>query len=157
MIRLQHAPRALNIDARFFAHAPRQFKHVFDVVLTHAGFRRLRRRARQSLDFPRHFIARFLWHFGFGQFAAVFGDFFILICTELILNGVNLFAQIILMIVAIHRLAHALLNAILQHLQADLAAQQLRRCFQALPYIEALQNLLLAWQITDQCAGHAVA
>ena len=68
----------------------------------------------------------------------------------------DLLTQVVFVVVAIHRFAHALLYLLLQHLQADFAPEQLRGHFEALTHVKAFQNLLLGGKIADERAGHDV-
>ena len=136
---------------------PGQFRHPFEIGADHLRFHRLPAGALQSAQLTLYFLPRLLWQLQFCELVAKLRDLLArIVVTELLLNRLQLLAQIHLPLPLAQLFLDLRLDVFLRLEQTDLTLHVHQNPAKSLFDAQSLQQSLLLWNRKLDVAGDEI-
>ena len=157
VILIEHFGGAREVDPATGLYAPGQIEHRFNIVFQHRALRSVDGCARQARKFLFRALAGLALHFGIAQAGAQRAQLLILVFAKFFLDGVDLLAQVIVMVGFVHDLAHARMDFFFQRRDFQIPRQSRQERFEPQVDRHALEHGLLVLDIAQEIRRHHVA
>ena len=157
VVRVQHLLRVVNGARLLRALLPRHGQQPVNVVAADGGFGRHGRHGFQLLQLLDRLVEHFLGHSGGLDLLAQLVELALLAAAQFLLNGLDLFVQVVLFLRALHLPLHARLDVAVEVEFFNLDVQHVGNARQARRRIEDGQQLLLLLDAQLQVGGDGVA
>ena len=157
VVPIEYLAGAVKVDLPGCLHAPGQVEHRFDIRLQNGTLRRVDGGARKARKLLFRALAGFSVDLGIAQARAQFAQLLVFVFAQFFLNGVDLFAQVVVVVGLVHGFAHARVYLLFQSADLQIARERHQQRFQPEVDRDALQHRLFVGDIGKEIGRHHVA
>src|SRR5690606_16667418 len=156
VVSVEHRLGMVEVEIILALLMPGHGQHGVDVVADDRRFSRDGRHALQAGDLTQHLLGRFLRQSALDDALAQLLDLVAALAGELVVDHLELLAQVVLALVAVDLGAHALLDLLLELGHLDVGRELDREFFEAIDRVEVLEVLLAPVGLGDELGGDQV-
>ena len=156
MIPIQNTARMFQIQMIFCHFSPRQIENPFHIGLAHRNFRCARRHTGNTVQLALRFLAGFVVQRRGCQLFAHFLYVVLFLVAQFRLDRLNLFAQVIILLVFLNLLFYTRLYVLFQFGQPCFPRKNPAKGFQPFLHIQFLQNRLPILQLDQHVRGDRI-